>query len=226
MQRTLSETEPLLDQLLCSVQTGVWFIQVKLTKISYIATKFKVRFKQDTGLSWVQIRQVLFKVRFIQDVGLSWVQIRQVLFKVWCIQDTGLSRVQFSLVLFKAWCIQDAGLSRAQIRQDLFKVWCIQDTGLSRVQIRQVLLKVRFIQGSVQSALIKVRLKQNVCLSWVQFRQYPCLSRVQLRQVSTVLIAIITFRHFIYLYRVHQTFLLLFCLGEGGGLDQVDVQKT
>ena len=164
MQRILSETEPFLDQLLCSVQTGVWFIQVKLTKISYIATKFKVRFIQDIGLSRVQIRQVFFKVRFIQDVGLSW------------------------------------------------------------VQIRQVLLKVRFIQGSVQSALIKVRLIQNVCLSWVQFRQYPCLSRVQLRQVPTVLIAIITFRHFIYLYRVYQTFLLLFCLG--GGLDQAGVQKT
>ena len=46
---------------MCSEYTGGQFIQVKLTKISYIGTLFKVWFIQDSGLSMVW---------FIQ--GLSW----------------------------------------------------------------------------------------------------------------------------------------------------------
>ena len=47
-------------------------MQVKLTKISYIGTLFKVRFVQDSGLFSVRFVQDsgLFSVRFVQDSGL------------------------------------------------------------------------------------------------------------------------------------------------------------
>ena len=85
----------------CSQQTGVWLIEVKLTKISYIGTLFKVPFIQDCGL---------LRVWFIQDSGLFRVLFRQVsgLFRVWFIQDCGLLRV---------WFIQDSGLLRVWFRQ-------------------------------------------------------------------------------------------------------------
>ena len=46
------------DQLLCSERIGIWFLQVKLTKISYIGTSYKVKFVQDSVLFWVQFGQV------------------------------------------------------------------------------------------------------------------------------------------------------------------------
>ena len=68
---------------MCSEYTGGQFIQVKLTKISYIGTLFKVWFIKDSVLFRVRFRQVkltkisyigtLFKVQFIQDFGLSMV---------------------------------------------------------------------------------------------------------------------------------------------------------
>jgi hypothetical protein len=80
-------TEPPWDQLLCSKYTGVWFIQVKLTKISYIRTLFKVQFKQDFCLFRVQFKQdfCLFRVQFKQDFCLFRVQFKQdfCLFRVW-----------------------------------------------------------------------------------------------------------------------------------------------
>jgi hypothetical protein len=50
--------EPPWDQLLCTEKTGVWFLQVKLAKVSYIRTLFKVRFMQYFGLFRVRFRQV------------------------------------------------------------------------------------------------------------------------------------------------------------------------
>ena len=55
------------------------FIQVQLTKISYIVTLYKVQFIQDFGLFRVRLRQDLgiFRVQFIQDFGLFRVRFRQ-----------------------------------------------------------------------------------------------------------------------------------------------------
>jgi hypothetical protein len=45
-------------QLLCSEETGLWYTQVKLTKISYFTTLFKYRFIQVSSLFKVWLRQV------------------------------------------------------------------------------------------------------------------------------------------------------------------------
>ena len=52
------KTEPFCYYLLCTEQTGVQFIQVKLTKISYIRTLFKDQFVQDYVLFKFLFRQV------------------------------------------------------------------------------------------------------------------------------------------------------------------------
>jgi len=49
--------EPPWGQLLCYEWTGVWLMQVKLTKISYIETLCKVQFIQDSGLFRFRFRQ-------------------------------------------------------------------------------------------------------------------------------------------------------------------------
>ena len=58
LQLSLSKLKPPWDQLLHSEQTGVQFIQVKLTKTSYIGTLFQVRLKQNSGLIKVRYREV------------------------------------------------------------------------------------------------------------------------------------------------------------------------
>ena len=83
----MSKSNLLSRDNFCKQVFGNFIIQVKLTKISYIATLFKVWFIQDS---------VLFKVWFIQD---------SVLFKVWFIQDS---------VLFKVWFIQDSVLFKVR----------------------------------------------------------------------------------------------------------------
>ena len=71
-------------QLLCSEQTGVLFIQVKLTKISYIRTLFIVRFMhaQDSVLFRVQVRQIslyylyMFMVQLVLSAyNNKWLQV-------------------------------------------------------------------------------------------------------------------------------------------------------
>jgi hypothetical protein len=68
------------DELFCSEYADVLFIQVKLTKISYIGTWLKFVFIQVSVLFRVQFRQVsvLFRVQFIQVSVLFRVQFRQV----------------------------------------------------------------------------------------------------------------------------------------------------
>jgi hypothetical protein len=51
-------TEPHWDQLFSSEETCIQFIQVKLTKIFYIESWFKVRLIHDSGLFRVWLRQV------------------------------------------------------------------------------------------------------------------------------------------------------------------------
>ena len=93
-------------------------MQIKLIRIYYIGTLYKVWFRQDSGL---------FRVRFRQDSGLF-----RVLFR----QDSCLFRVRFR---------QDSGLFRVRFRQDsgLFRVRFRQDSGLFRVRFRQVSLYIR-----------------------------------------------------------------------------------
>ena len=75
----------------CLGTNCVRFIQVKLTKISYIGTLFNVRFIQDFDVFRVQFIQDfdVFRVQFIQDFGVFRVQFRQ---------DFGIFRVQFRQV--------------------------------------------------------------------------------------------------------------------------------
>ena len=51
------KTNHLCGQLLCSEQTGLQIIQVKLEKISIIGTLFKVRFIQDSVLSRCSVQK-------------------------------------------------------------------------------------------------------------------------------------------------------------------------
>ena len=115
----------------CLGTNCVRFIQVKLTKISYIGTLFNVRFIQDFDVFRVQFRQDfgVFRVQFIQDFGV---------FSVQFIQDFGVFRVQF---------IQDFGVFRVQFIQDfgVFRVQFRQDFGIFRVQFRQVSLYISFV---------------------------------------------------------------------------------
>jgi hypothetical protein len=94
-------------------------IEVKLTKISYVGTLFKVRLIQGTGL-----------------------------FRFWLIQGTGLFRFRLiqGTSLFRVWLIQGTGLFRVQLIQgtSLFRVWLIQGTSLFRVRFRQVSLYIIF----------------------------------------------------------------------------------
>ena len=60
---------------MCSEYTGGQFIQVKLTKISYIGTLFKVRFIQDSGLSMVWFIQGLSWTDFTLLVNLCFILI-------------------------------------------------------------------------------------------------------------------------------------------------------
>ena len=63
----MSKPTPPWDQLLCSERTGNRLIQVKLTKISYIKTLFKVLFIQNFGLFRVRIWQdSLYNSNFYQ----------------------------------------------------------------------------------------------------------------------------------------------------------------
>ena len=126
----------------CLGTNCVRFIQVKLTKISYIGTLFNVRFIQDFDVFRVQFIQDfdVFRVQFIQDFGVFRVQFRQDfgVFRVQFIQDFGVFSVQF---------IQDFGVFRVQFIQDfgVFRVQFRQDFGIFRVQFRQVSLYISFV---------------------------------------------------------------------------------
>ena len=52
------------DQLMCLEQTGIWFIQYKLTKISYIGTLLNGQFILDSGLFKVQYRAMVKNMVF------------------------------------------------------------------------------------------------------------------------------------------------------------------
>ena len=84
-----------LDKLLCSELTG-WFIQVKLTKISYTETLFKFQFIQ-VKLTKISYIRTLFKFQFIQ-VKLTKISYTETLFKFQFIQDSGLFTVRFRRV--------------------------------------------------------------------------------------------------------------------------------
>ena len=137
----------------CLGTNCVRFIQVKLTKISYIGTLFNVRFIQDFDVFRVQFIQDfdVFRVQFIQDFGVFRVQFRQDfgVFRVQFIQDFDVFSVQFiqDFGVFRVQFIQDFGVFRVQFIQDfgVFRVQFRQDFGIFRVQFRQVSLYISFV---------------------------------------------------------------------------------
>ena len=65
-------TEPLWNQFYFSEYTGVHFMQVKLTKISYIGTLFKVMFIQDIvqvlGIRYRSLKKCIFRYQDLVEI--------------------------------------------------------------------------------------------------------------------------------------------------------------
>ena len=122
-------------------------IKVKLTKISYIRTLFKVRCMQDFGLFRVWFTQVsLYKV-------LQW----NCLVHWTCLGPT--------FVIKRDWCPLDTAWLKIFYFETLFKICFLQDSGLFKVRFRQVSLYRTYSQSIFQKDYIIVCVRSVIQLN-------------------------------------------------------------
>jgi hypothetical protein len=127
-----------LGTSLCVQKTGVWFIQVKITKIFYIKTVSQVRFIHGSGLLRVLVYWWFW---FIEGSGLFTVLVY---WGLWFIDGSGLLRV---LVYWRFWFIEGSGLFTVLV---YWGFWFIEGSGLFTVL---VYWGFWFIEGSAYTGL-------------------------------------------------------------------------